>query len=343
MSSQVKMKYVFAAALVCAGCIAFLGFAHAQSPAITPKRLHNIQASRRGSIIFVASSSDGTSLYLGLHDGQLQRWSVGTGKRADTSAVMGGEIRQYAMSSNGLRLATRHADNTVSLRDVEMGHELLSVGKPSSFALSPDGSQIATVETFADDPQPYLVFRQIAGPMSRPKFSLPQRIAGAKSYSGGFACPIAYSPDGKQVAFCTPDGNVGVVAASSRSYREPSLLLKVKKPVSDLVLTRDGKLLAVGDGNQWETPIYRLSNKKLVRKVSGLPAVFCADGKSLLVYGINQAHVRSVTTGKSLVSFLGQELGSYYPLGGIAYHPNGNLIAVAFWEGNVGIYKVFTN
>ena len=183
--------------------------------AVTGKEIFTL-AGHTGPVNDIAFSPDGTSLATASDDNTAKVWDRAAGKELLTLTGHAGALKGIAFSPDGKRLATCSSDRTAKVWDSATGNELFTMSGHTDVVnrvtFSPDGRYLATV---SDDKTAKMWDAETG------KVVLTQR--GTSLVWG-----LAFSPDGKRVAFANFDGRSTIVDIASRrllstlSYRAAS-------------------------------------------------------------------------------------------------------------------------
>lgn len=148
-------------------------------------------------------------------------------------------------------------------------------GKVHAFGFAKDGSRVASV-----DAESVRIWR--------PRKAQRARFAPSEGNAGN----VAFSPDGKLIAFGESQG--GVYLVDVEEPERPVRLGKLASYVLDVAFSPDGRRLAAVS-NDFVTALYRLNDRTVVKSVrlqginpawSDFPALeYTPDGKLLVVSG----------------------------------------------------------
>ena len=149
---------------------------------------------------------------------------------------------------------------------------------------------------------------------------------------------FAFSPDQRHVAY-TENGTLAEILTLSTGERR---VLETGDPQPDVVFSPDGKLLATG-GYSTRPKLWNVQTGKLVHQLDmgqnkgGLTPVFSPDGQTLAVGNRNAETILfDVATGRSLLVLPKRETQ------GLAFHPSGDLLAVAYCDGSIRLWQPAT-
>jgi len=149
---------------------------------------------------------------------------------------------------------------------------------------------------------------------------------------------FAFSPDQRRVAYCENNTKAEILTLSTGERR----VLETGDPQPDVVFSPDGKLLATGGYSQG-AKLWDVATGKLIREFpmrsgrSGLTPVFSPDGQTLAVGDRNSNTVLfDVATGKRLLVLPNRETQ------GLAFHPSGQMLAIAYCDGSIRLWKTAT-
>ncbi len=133
-----------------------------------------------------------------------------------------GQILALAYSADGERLAAGASDGSIRVRDENLFHEKVVVirghtGAVRAVALSPDGSSLATA---GDDGTVRVWELTNRKDIMRPSGNTALFRPGSTFRHGAPVLALAYSPDGRQLAWCGQDGAVRVWKVGAKEASE---------------------------------------------------------------------------------------------------------------------------
>jgi WD40 repeat protein len=153
---------------------------------------------------------------------------------------------------------------------------------------------------------------------------------------------LAFSPSGDLIATASNDGTARVWEA--RSGVERQRFEREWTAAGDLGIVEsiafhpDGRRLVTGNWNG-EADLWEVSSGTLIRRFAGEGIVrdvtFNPNGRSLLTAG-NQARLWDVESGQQIRRFSGDAYG----VNGVAFSPDGNLMATAGGDGRARVWAV---
>lgn len=200
-----------------------------------PDPVYHLQFSPAGDKLFSAS-----------HDGMVRIWDL-SGKQLAPIEV-GGEVVGFGLSGDGSKLATIPSDGPVLLWDLVGNTKIAefegSGGYDTSDAhFSPDGqylaADLATGIFIWRVSDASLVWNEVKNSMA-----------------------VAFSPDGRYLAYSNVDDGNQVILASPDAGRVIRTIERMQAPVWELFFSTDGSLLAATDGI--EIHIWRVEDGTLL-------------------------------------------------------------------------------
>ena len=291
-------------------------------------------------------SPDGKMLATASEDGSVRLWDAATGKALLTLSGHASGVFSVAFSADGERLYTSSRDGTVKVWDISpsAGGDVLNLvghtSRVATVAYRPDGKQLAT---FGWDGT-VRIWDAITGAELHMI-----TLEGEYGTGNGFAGNVAYSPDGKLLAY--NDLNTTRIM-DVESGDELMALDSFEGGAVSVVFSPDGAQVA--DAGAEST--IRIHNSKSGESLIEfqLPPesdvfqqiVFSPDGKRLAIAAGDGAYVYDATTGKLLLKYSGH--GEGVRNSGIAFSPDGKWIAssgndatIKIWDSESGA-DIFT-
>jgi WD40 repeat protein len=226
-------------------------------------------------------------------------------------------VSQVAFSPDGSKLAQSNLDRTVKLLDAESGKEQVILQADSAVlavTFSPDGQRLAVGS------QEGLILLW-ASP--QPKARTMERIGH------GMFIHVAFSPDGRRIAGCGNGTVLWDVRTGRALKRFPGggFVRIAWCPVNNRLAGVDGANLTDPATGESKT---NLRPPGIRMYPGGLGWAFSRDGKMVAIAGGNEsAAVWDAITGQLIRVFT---MPKMY-VSGVAFHPDGNLLAVARGHG----------
>lgn len=177
-------------------------------------------------------SAAGDRLYSASHDGVVRVW--GPDGQLLASIETGGEVVGIGLSADGAKLATIPSDGAVQLWDLPEGGRIAELGGTGGYDtsdahFSQDGQYLA-----ADLATGLFLWRISDGEL------LWHEVENSMA--------VAFSPEGKYLAYSDIDHGNQLVIASPNAARVIRLLDPFQGPVWEMFFSPDGALLAATDG-----------------------------------------------------------------------------------------------
>ena len=323
----------------------------------------------------IAASPDGTRLATGEVDTTVKLWDAATGKLLLTLFSHASQVVGLAYSADGTRLASASEDGTVKLWDAASGRELFTLDGHTSgvmgVAFSADGNHLysasrdGTARIWDISPAAGRDWLNLVGHNDR-LLGVAYRPDGAQlatwSVDGMVrvwdaqdgkllrtishaATPnlseLAYSPDGKKLAFDSGK-HVEVVGAVSGTA------LLTLAPFADdavvVVFSADSRRIAAGT-RAGVVRIYDSNDGsqllEFAQTAAGLQQLaFSPDGTRLASANQEGASIWDAATGKQLLTFSGH--GKGVRSSGIAFSPDGKWVATSGNDGTVQVWEAET-
>lgn len=323
----------------------------------------------------LALAPDGKSLATA--DGNaLRLWDATTGRPQSLRKRGGTPVTALAFTADGGTLVSSESDGTLRLWRVATGEELHAIKRPgnsssaAALALSPDGKTLAAAGGSND-----IELRETAtGKLLPPGAEEPERVAtvacsangkwiatgsragsvclweaatgreqGRLGKSGMGDVAVALSADGKVLAACGADGAVRLWDVVTRKELH-TLPAPAKGKPRLLRFSPDGKFLAVSFSGRDDGDVVQMfdvSSGKAGQEIA-VPAyvarfAFSVDGKLLAT--TLEGKVRTWDAGGKLVREYATGAGTG---GGVAFSPDGRLLAAAGPDGVISLFDVAT-
>ncbi|HKY54192.1 MAG TPA: helix-turn-helix domain-containing protein [Anaerolineales bacterium] len=291
----------------------------------TGETLRTLTGHHDSAVYSVAFSADGLLLATSSSDNTAKIWDVATGFERFTLAGHTGFLFGAAFSPDGASLATASMDGTAKVWDLTPSHELFALTTNtdgvSGVAISPDGMKLVTAG------QKVLVWDMVTG----------QRLYELTGHTK-FVDSVKFSPDGTRLLTASQDETVRIWDLTSRHE-----ILRLPAGLSGNVtvaFSPDGKRLAVTGSDNVVSIWDSASGKELLilegHTASVVQLAFHSDGMQLASVSENGEDgviIWDSTTGKELLVL--KETG---PVFGLAFSPNGKLLATSGPEGIAAIW-----
>ena len=258
---------------------------------------------KNGTVAAIAFNPKNRTLATADGDGSTYTWNLASRKPVGRVADPGGNrsVEAVTFSPDGKTLATGDDLGGIYLWDATTHRLIAALRDPggrdvNTLAFSPDGKTLAV-----GDFNGYLYCWNVA----TRKLA---RVLDIFADDHDPVSAVAFSPDGKVLAVATGDleSDMEESAYVDRysnteflhipSYQAFANVMDLGNPegVSAVAFSRDGKILATGDGNGttylWELPAYRLVGRLTDPNSAGVGAVaFSADGKVLATGDVNNS------------------------------------------------------
>jgi WD40 repeat protein len=325
-------------------------------------------------VIALAVTPDGRSLAVGAADGQLRLWDVREGPRRATLQGSSTLVTSVAFSGDGRLVAVGPRARIPGVRvwDAATGEVRLEVpGNGAVPALSPDGATLAVWHPSGDGT---VRLWDVAAGRERGRVGGPFVCPAAPGQHAGW---MQFSPDGKLLALRGVTGQLRLRDLATGADR-----LALTGTQGHPRFSRDGKLLAIGDGRS-----LRLVETATGRERPPLPAaiVFAlsrdgalvalrSDNINVRLFDLATGEARATLTGhQNMITYVaftpdGKSLVSYAPFdapdvrvwdaatgrevrslttgqtaaAGVAVAPEGGALAAALPGGSVKLWDVGT-
>ena len=243
-----------------------------EPPALPPgavARLGSARLRHAERPLCVTFSPDGKSVVTGGEDGAIRVWSVATGEQLATTRKPEAAVVAVQFTHNNTRLAANFTDGYLRFLDPITLEEREAVEAPNTteFALSPDGTLLATIRPGGD-----LHVHDLAADL--PRLELP----------GGPL--VRFRPDGKAIAVT---GEKGVATVYHCTGGKPLHVAAHGGMLNGLAFRPDGKWLATAGWQPRPTvKVWEPGKAEPVAVLDGAtgPIAFVGNGKLAAVRGL---------------------------------------------------------
>ena len=291
----------------------------------TGRELRNLSSgaqSAMGMSPFVAFSRDGRLIAAAAGSNAAKIWDVTTGREVQTlsgpegsmAASLGG-MYFIGFTGNG-RVVT--ISDAIRVWDIATGRELQTLlstslnaaGVSRGAALSPDGSQLATIITDGEKPQ--IKFWDLGSGSEARSVDLPDKEINSAE--------LSFAPDGRLLVAGIVDKRLKLWDVASKGNGTERELAPTAKDHSLVRFSRDGRLIALSEGytiKLWETatgrelPAMKVPNSGIFAEGNAFVS-FSDDGKRAATGGFDTPTVLWETeTGKQILSMNGRTNMAY--------------------------------
>jgi WD40 repeat protein len=306
---------------------------------------------------FLAFSHGGKTLVSASGDEIVKVWNVATGESVATFEVKGNDACVVAMSSAGNILAAggvEGEDNRrgVSLRDMDTYKKTAFIDLDREFA-SAAASNVSTIRmpnaiyalAFNPNGDTLAVGAMPIGMGSRGgSFLMLWDIAKRKTIAAWMfdevdGAPLAFSPDGKTLAFGS--GSDVVKLWDVATGKQTNSFAGHKGGVASIAFSPNGKMLAVAPGNDTDMKIWDIASGKNVATLKGRSVIFSVafspDGKTLASASPDRTiRLWDVNTRNVAAVLKGHEFGAV----SVAFSPDGKTLASGGADKKIKLWDV---
>ncbi|HLK60414.1 MAG TPA: AAA-like domain-containing protein [Chthonomonadaceae bacterium] len=301
---------------------------------------HKMTHTHIDRLLSLAFSPDSKTLAIGTVNGKVELWRVSSWHRMAVLPGHEAEVQGLAFSPHGRYLATGSFDNTVRLWDVVARKTVHTfIGHPNrvtSVAFSPDGKWLASGgsnEVKVWDP-----WHQEKNPYQLNAFP-----GGDPVYAIGH---LVFSRSGAIQQFVFDRKNNTLMLWDFAKQK----LLPICQRLNicpGAAFSPDGKLLAIGEEHGGKVVLWDVVLQKQIAEIpmdlrpnqGSIAAIFSPDSKTLAAAGGDPAMIiiYDIASGRQVAHFEHSNAAA-----GIAFSPDGKMLAAANWQGRVYLWDIAT-